>query len=74
MRVDKRLVDPQECLVTAGTDPGSLSSIFGTDVGHGRWLGVPVGHVQDGPAQLPFLEIKEKCSGSSFRLKEHEET
>lgn len=59
MGVDKSLIDPQERLVSAGADPGGLSSVFGTDVGHGRRLGVPVGHVQDGPAQLSFLENKE---------------
>lgn len=45
MRVDKSLIDPQERLVSAGTNPGSLTSVFGTDVRHGRWLGIPVGHV-----------------------------
>ncbi len=48
MGVYQSLIDPQEGLVTTGTDPGGLSSIFGTDVGHGRWLGIPVGHVEDG--------------------------
>ena len=60
MGVDESLIDPQERLVSAGADPGGLSSVLGTDVGHGRRLGVPVGHVQDGPAQLSFLENEER--------------
>lgn len=59
MGVNKSLIDPQEGLVSAGTNPGSLSSIFGTDVGHRRRLGIPVGHVQDGPSQLSFLESQQ---------------
>lgn len=62
--VDEGLIDPQECLVSAGADPGGLSTVLGADVGHGRRLGVPVGHVQDGPAQLSFLKRQETYSVS----------
>lgn len=45
MGVDKSLINPQESLVSTGSNPRSFSSIFGTNVGHGIWLGIPVGHV-----------------------------
>lgn len=35
VRVDEGLIDPQERLISAGADPGGLSSVFGTNVGHG---------------------------------------
>lgn len=60
MGVDKGLINSQERLISACTNPGGLSSIFGTNVGHGGWFGIPVGHVQDGPAQLSFL-ITRRC-------------
>lgn len=55
VRVDQGLVYSQEGLVAAGPNPSGLAAILGTNVGHGRGLGVPVGHVQDWPTQLPFL-------------------
>lgn len=59
MGVDKSLINPQERLVPASTNPGGLPPIFGPDVGHGGRLGIPVGHVQDRPAQLSFLQDNE---------------
>lgn len=55
VRVDEGLVDAQERLVATRADPGRLPSVLGADVGHGRRLGVPVGHVEDRTAQLSFL-------------------
>lgn len=58
MGVDEGLVDSQERLVSACTNPCCLASILGTNVGHGRWFGIPVGHVEDGPAKLSFLQVQ----------------
>lgn len=45
MGIDEGLIDSQESLVPACTNPRCLAAIFGTNVGHGRWFGIPVGHV-----------------------------
>lgn len=45
MGIDEGLINSQECLIPTCTNPSCLASIFGTNVGHGRWLGIPVGHI-----------------------------
>ena len=68
MGVYKGLINSQECLISACTNPGGLSSIFGTNVGHGGWFGIPVGHVKDWPSKLSFLKHRETYNKSVCRL------